>query len=187
MEPQTLYIDDMVCQRCKTAVSNILIELGWNMLSVELGKATGVPPAGWPNNEELDRQLQLIGFRLSDKGSLSGRMKGLIIDYVYDESRWYNQVLSDVLSEALDRSYGHLSRNFSEEIGRTIEDYFQAHRIERARQLLHQTELPMSKIAALLRYGTAAHFSNSFRQHTGNSPSAFRRTGKYVPKDLTQV
>lgn len=187
MKLEIRYIENMVCPRCTTAVTKVLEDLGWDVRSVELGKATGIPPVGWSGVEELKRQLELVGFRLSGEGSMSGRMKGLIIDYVYDESRWHNLLLSDVLSEALDRSYSHLSRNFSEEAGRTIEDYYQAHRIERARQLLYQTELPISEIASLLRYGTAAYFSNSFRQHTGQSPSAFRGAGKYVPKDLTLV
>jgi AraC-like DNA-binding protein len=187
MKLETLYIDNMVCQCCKTAVSNILLELGWDVQSVELGKATGFPPHGRASNDELSQKLLQLGFRLSEEGSLIGRMKGLIIEYVYDEHSWHNQLLSDVLAESLDRSYGHLSRSFSEEAGRTVEDFYQAHRIERARQLLHQTELPISEIAPLLRYGTAAHFSNSFRQHTGQSPSVFRGQEKYVPIDLTLV
>lgn len=187
MKLETRYIDNMVCQRCKTAVVKVLEYLGWEVQAVELGKVVGIPPVGWPGDEELERQLQQLGFRLSAKGSLVARVKGLIIAYVHDESIGSNQVLSDVLSEALDRSYGHLSRSFSKEAGRTIEDFYQAHRIERARQLLHQTKLPISEIAPLLRYGTAAHFSNSFRQHTGQSPSAFRGADNYVPKDLTSV
>ncbi|NJC25845.1 helix-turn-helix domain-containing protein [Neolewinella antarctica] len=187
MKLETLHIDNMVCPRCATAVTEVLKELGWEVRSVELGSATGIPPAGWTGEEELERRLQRIGLKLADEGSLIGRMKGLIIEYVHHEKKWPNQVLSDVLAESLNRSYGHLSRNFSEVADRTIEDFYQAHRIERARQLLHQTDLPISEIAPQLRYGTAAHFSNSFRQHTGQSPSAFKRSKNYVPKDLTRV
>lgn len=187
MKQETLLVENMVCPRCITAVTKELEELGWDVLSVELSKVTGVPPRGWPGNDELKKALAAIGFKLAEEGSVMGRIKGVIIDYVYQEQHWPNRVLSDILAEALNRSYGHLSRSFSEEAGRTIEDYYQAHRIERARQLLHQTKLPVSEIATLLRYGTAAHFSNSFRQHTDQSPSIFRKAGKYKAIDLSKV
>lgn len=187
MEKQTLHIDNMVCDRCKMAVRSILEGLGWTVEKVDLGTVIGSMPAGFDVVNDLAPALREVGFALTTEGSLSVRIKGLIIEYVNDESKWRNRVLSDVLAEAMDRSYGYLSRSFSEEVGRTIEDFYQAHRIERVRQLLHQTDLPVSDIAPLLRYGTAAHLSNSFRRHTGQSPSAFRKSGKYVPRDLTMI
>jgi AraC-like DNA-binding protein len=187
MEEKTLHIDNMVCDRCKLVVRVILEELGWDIHSLELGEVHGKVPLGFDVANELAPRLREVGFALATEGSLSARMKGVIIDYVHDESKWDNLVLSEVLAEALSRSYGYLSRRFSDEVGRTIEDFYQAHRIERASQLLHQTDLPVSEIAPLLRYGTAAHFSNSFRRHTGQSPSAFRKAGNYVPKDLTTI
>jgi AraC-like DNA-binding protein len=187
MESRTLYIENMVCPRCTTAVTKVLTDLGWDIDVVELGKVIGAPPANWSGDEQLKQQLEKIGFGLAEEGSVVGQLKGVIIDYVYKESRWPSQVLSDVLTAELDLSYGHLSRSFSEEAGRTIEDYYQSHRTERARRLLHHTKFPIAEIATLLRYGTAAYFSNSFRQHTGQSPSTFRKTGKYVPVDLTQI
>ncbi|PHI21219.1 AraC family transcriptional regulator [Lewinellaceae bacterium SD302] len=187
MEEKTLHIDNMVCDRCKLVVRGILEEFGWEVHYLELGEVSGIAPLGFDAKDKLAERLQAVGFALAKEGSLSTRMKGLIIDYVHNESKWNNRVLSEVLATALNRSYGFLSRSFSEEVGRTIEDFYQAHRIERASQLLHQTDLPISEIAPLLRYGTAAHFSNSFRRHTGQSPSTFRKSGTYVPKDLTKI
>lgn len=187
MEEKTLHIDNMVCERCKLVVRGILEELGWEIHSLELGEVSGEVPLGFDVANELAPRLREVGFALATEGSMSVRMKGLIIAYVNDDTKWENRLLSDVLAEAMDRSYGYLSRSFSDEVGRTIEDFYQAHRIERARQLLHQTDLPVSEIAPLLRYGTAAHLSNSFRRYTGQSPSAFRKSGEYTPKDLTTI
>ena len=187
MEKTTIHIDNMVCDRCKMVVRGMLQDLGWRVHAIELGKVSGVAPSGFDVARDLAPRLEKVGFTLATEGSIGARLRGLIIDYVYDVAKWDNQLLSDVLAGEMNRSYGYLSRTFSEEAGHTIEEIYQAHRIERARQLLYQTDLPVSEIAPLLRYGTAAHFSNSFRQHTGQSPTTFRKAGVYVPKDLTKV
>lgn len=47
-------------------------------------------------------------------------------------------------------------------------------RFELAKQLLENTELPLSEIASALRYADAAVFSRAFRDWSKTSPSAWR-------------
>ena len=48
-------------------------------------------------------------------------------------------------------------------------------RYELAKQLLENTELPLSEIAAALRYADAAVFSRAFRSWSETSPREWRR------------
>ena len=47
--------------------------------------------------------------------------------------------------------------------------------MERARDMLAGTELPMSEVAAHAGFSNARHLSVAFRQETGRTPSAYRR------------
>ena len=48
-------------------------------------------------------------------------------------------------------------------------------RIERARLLLAETDMPITMIAADLGYSSSQHFATSFRRDTGTTPSRYRR------------
>ena len=44
-----------------------------------------------------------------------------------------------------------------------------------ARQLLRHTALPIQRIAATVRFSSAANFATAFRRRVGITPSAYRR------------
>ncbi|HEV7979511.1 GlxA family transcriptional regulator [Amycolatopsis sp.] len=68
------------------------------------------------------------------------------------------------------------TRRFKEEVGLSPAQWLIQQRVERARQLLEETDLPVDRIAADAGFGTAA----SLRQHllvsVGVSPTAYRTT-----------
>jgi AraC family transcriptional regulator len=68
-----------------------------------------------------------------------------------------------------------LARAFRRAFGRTVGEYVRNLRIERAALQLAETELPLAEIALAAGFSDQSHFSNLFRQHTGLSPSKFRR------------
>jgi AraC-like DNA-binding protein len=47
-----------------------------------------------------------------------------------------------------------------------------------ARQLLHDTDLPVQKVAESLHFSSAANFATAFRRWTGVTPSAYRRRAR---------
>jgi AraC-like DNA-binding protein len=47
-------------------------------------------------------------------------------------------------------------------------------KMHRARQLLHDTKLPLKHIARTLGFESPFHFSKAFKQRTGMSPSQWR-------------
>lgn len=189
MKKQNIYIDNMVCSRCKLAVRQVATNLGWRIDRIELGRLTGWPPEGHTEYlATLGRQLNSLGFRLrEDHGGVVSRIKGLIVDYVYDDTADTSHSLSSLIRADIGQSYSHLSRLFSQEEGRTIVEFYRLHRMERGKQLLVQTYEPISNIAIRLNYGSAGRFTAVFKRDTGLSPTAFRARGKYVPRPLDEL
>jgi AraC family transcriptional regulator len=54
-------------------------------------------------------------------------------------------------------------------------NYITRQRIERAKRLLAETELPISEIALRTGFSSQSHFTTSFRRLAGVTPSSFRR------------
>jgi len=73
-------------------------------------------------------------------------------------------------------SSSRLAHLFSEQIGRSPQQYHEQVRLQRAAQLLRTTALPVQEIAAHSGYDDPFYFSNRFRKAFGKSPSMFRRT-----------
>ncbi|MGH6624088.1 MAG: helix-turn-helix transcriptional regulator, partial [Burkholderiaceae bacterium] len=62
--------------------------------------------------------------------------------------------------------------------GTGIHELLAETRLEVARQLLQQTELPLSEIAATLHYSEASALSRAFRAWSGATPSEWRTASR---------
>jgi transcriptional regulator GlxA family with amidase domain len=68
------------------------------------------------------------------------------------------------------------SRRFREEVGMTPGRWLARQRLDRARALLEETDLPVDRIAADAGFGTAASLRRHFQATLGVSPGTYRRT-----------
>lgn len=68
----------------------------------------------------------------------------------------------------------HFARLFKQSTGQTPHNYLTARRIERAKQLLANTELSLVEIASDIGYSSQAHFTTIFRRMVGTTPGAFK-------------
>jgi AraC family transcriptional regulator len=75
----------------------------------------------------------------------------------------------------------HFARLFKQIIGQTPHAYLAALRIERARRLLAETDLPIGEVGAQVGYENQSHFTKIFRVATGLTPLAFRRAAQASP------
>lgn len=76
----------------------------------------------------------------------------------------------------IERSY--LSHVFCEEYQKSPQQYLLQLRMEKARELLETTGLPVSEVAARVGYPDALAFSRAFKKEHGQSPSRFRDDAK---------
>ncbi len=74
-----------------------------------------------------------------------------------------------------------VERRFRSFLGRTILQEIQRVRIERAKHLLAETNLPMPMIAVRSGFSTPQRLAAIFRQVAGQSPSAFRKSMRVRP------
>ncbi|MBE9110123.1 helix-turn-helix transcriptional regulator [Nodosilinea sp. LEGE 07298] len=68
----------------------------------------------------------------------------------------------------------HFSHQFKQAMGVAPYQYVLQQRVERAKQLLKQTNHSIVEIALLCGFNSHSHLSKQFRQATGTTPSAYR-------------
>jgi transcriptional regulator GlxA family with amidase domain len=64
------------------------------------------------------------------------------------------------------------------EVGVTIHQHLMRARIEAAKTLLRDTDLPVTAIALELGYAASHHFSMAFKSATGRSPTTSRKKNR---------
>jgi two-component system, response regulator YesN len=69
----------------------------------------------------------------------------------------------------------YLSQVFSSEMGEPFSRFVQRVRVNRARELLVSTSLPLSDIGELCGFTDQSHMTRVFREVTGTTPGAFKR------------
>lgn len=75
-------------------------------------------------------------------------------------------------------SPGHFSRIFRRQLGQTPQQYLLERRIDRARQLLLESDLSIQEVAGALGYRDVCFFTRQFTALVERSPGAFRREAK---------
>lgn len=185
----TLFIKNMVCDRCIMVVQNELDKLGLDAKNVKLGEVTLTKEITPTEKEALVKTLEPLGFEVIDdkKGRIIEKIKNIIIDLVHHQDSDVKTNLSDVLSDKLHHDYNYLSNLFSEVEGTTIEKYFIAQKVEKVKELLVFDELSLSEIAMRLNYSSVAYLSNQFKKVTGLTPSYFKQVREDKRKPLDKV
>lgn len=179
----------MVCGRCIKSVVGVLNALGIAYHSVLLGEVHLAGEINLEQREQLRKALAEEGFELIDdkKTRVIEQIKRLIIRRVNGELDEATDNLSDYLSAQLHLDYPYLSTLFSSVEGTTIEKYYIAQKIEKAKELLVYGELSLSEIAYRLGYSSVQHLSNQFKKVTGLTPSHFKQVGAEKRKPLDEV
>jgi AraC family transcriptional regulator len=175
----TLYIKNMVCDRCKLVVNQELQKLGFHPEKTDLGQVViseSDLTAG--QQQQIDAALQAFGFeRIDDrKARLIESIKNKVIQMIHYSNRVNLKVnWSTLLAEEFHYDYGYLSSLFSSMEGITLEQYIIRQKIERAKELLFYDELNLTEIADRLGYSSVAHLSAQFKKITGLTPSEMKK------------
>lgn len=90
------------------------------------------------------------------------------------------------LAKAGGLSTRQLERLFAKYLGHSPTRHYLAIRLERARWLLRQTSLPIFSVAVSCGFASPSHFSKSYLDHFGRTPSADRQ-GAARPKAVAEA
>ncbi len=86
------------------------------------------------------------------------------------------------LAASLNMSYTWFRRMFRQYTGLAPAQYIAQLKIQKAKELLSVTTMPIKEIALELGYESIDYFSTMFRKQTGMSPGEFRKPDKIFPK-----
>lgn len=174
-----LFIKNMVCPRCISAVESILKKLDVKG-HVALGEVLLESPLSADERRRFEPELKKIGFELIEKrvNKIVEEIKRIVLDYIANISLDKRFKLSSLLSSHLHYDYSYLSDLFSSVEGTTIEQFFLVQRIEKVKELLVYEEQSLTEIAYETGFSSVAHLSAQFKKITGLTASHFKKIGE---------
>ena len=177
MASETLYIKNMVCNRCIQVVGEELERLGVDVADIQLGE---VKLAQKVSEEQLLLLREVLSHRefklLEDNNSkLIEQIKTAAINLVHNPEVKINLNVSDYLEQRIGKDYSYLSNLFSSVENVTIEKFIILQKVEKVKELLIYNELTLSEISYELDYSSVQYLSGQFSKVTGMSPSAFKK------------
>lgn len=99
-----------------------------------------------------------------------------ICDYI--EENLSKEITRNELAKLVFMNPDYLGTIFKEEMDCSITIYIQNKRLAKAKELLRETEYPISKIAEMVGYDNISYFSKLFRQKIGCQPGEYRKNGE---------
>lgn len=106
------------------------------------------------------------------EGGLPQRQLLQVLDYI--DAHLHQEIKLTDLASLLGIGEFHFSRQFKQVLGTTPHQYLLQQRIERAKQLLKQSDYSIADIALMCGFNSHSHLSKQFRQLTGITPKAYR-------------
>jgi len=141
----------------------------------------------WIKDNGMSKNINL---RLSSCHKLLGFLYGLNQDFVEEESiniavekalkymrlHLFENISLEDLANYVSLNPIYFNRLFCKKMNFPPIKYFSLLKLEAARSLLATTSLSIKEIAGKLNYNSQFHFSKSFKDNTGLSPSIYRKT-----------
>ena len=104
----------------------------------------------------------------------AGLAPGIMKVVCHLETNYVENCKLDKMASMAGMSKAHFCRTFKEQVGMSPVRYHRFIRIQRARQLLHNYNLPIAAAAYRVGFYDVSNFNKNFRQFIGISPRAYR-------------
>lgn len=145
--------------KCETAAGRMLVETSSLMLAARLAHRYS---DGWKATPPPDRHHRLDDVRLRR-----------VLDYI--EQSADKDISVQELADIACLSPFHFARMFSAAMGMPPARFVSQQRLEIAKSLLVNGELPLSEIAFNSRFSSQAAFNRAFRRATGMTPGQYQQ------------
>ena len=123
--------------------------------------------------------LEGIYMRSFDVSDTSSGKSNLIFDSIVFINRHLDtKITEESVAREFDVSYSHFSREFKKATGKTFKDYLIYTRMDHAEQLLLNTDLQVSEIAASCGYSNISYFISLYKRIKGKTPLKVRKEGE---------
>ncbi len=114
-------------------------------------------------------------------GSVVSEMK----KYIAQNYMQYNFGVAEV-SEFFHYSKDHLNRIFKTEEGNTVSEYILKLKMEKAKQLILETNMPVIDVAKAVGYNSLSYFTSSYKRTFGRTPTAMRERNIYMKNNTIE-
>ncbi|MGL5676002.1 MAG: AraC family transcriptional regulator [Cellulosilyticaceae bacterium] len=139
----------------------------------------------------LTMKLILIIYREMDERSmptvlqgtqLESRDKKIIVQTIIDYMRehYMTEISLDNISKNMYLSPVYISKIFKEEIGTSPINYLIQIRLEKAKEMMEQEDLPVNVIAKSVGYTDAYYFSKLFKKYYGCAPTTYIKEKRHI-------
>jgi LacI family transcriptional regulator len=110
--------------------------------------------------------------RSTDVKAYNGREVGTALGFIH-RNRARNITVNDVAT-ATGLSRRNLEVKFRKSVGKTIREEIQRIRLEHAKRMLRETDLPVSQVAVASGYNSPSYLTQVFRKEIGVTPAKYR-------------
>jgi AraC family transcriptional regulator len=111
--------------------------------------------------------------RMPTTKAISGWRMRRLIDFI--EAHLDGDLSLEAMATEVEISPLYLARAFKAAVGQSPHQYVLARRIERAKELLRNSDTPIVDVALASGFSSQSHLSNWFLRHVGVSPATYRR------------
>lgn len=171
-----LQVKHMISKSCILMAKEKLADIGVFPDEINLGRITLKDKI--PDEKKLkaiERVFNSLGFELIKKShnSLIPQIREVIRKIVYQTDERPSSNYSKYIHEELGYDYSYLSKIYSQETGKTIQQSIIELKIERAIDLIEK-DVSFKEISYVLHYSSLAHFCSQFKKMTGLTPTQFK-------------
>ncbi|THF83411.1 helix-turn-helix domain-containing protein [Cohnella fermenti] len=121
----------------------------------------------------FDKFLSRSAAAVQAKKSSTDVITKFVMEYV--EAHYGEDLSLDVIAGKLGITGPYLSTYYKEKTGTNFSDYIFSVRMNKATEMLRETDLKIQEIASLVGYYTVASFNRVFKRYAGITPSEYRR------------
>ena len=112
------------------------------------------------------------------KGPETGHDRFFRLCAQYVSQNIFTAIRAERMAEELGYTRAYLCTRFKQEAGISLTRYVQQEKAAEAKRLLRFTDQGLGEIAALLGFSSQSHFQTVFKQITGETPMAYRRSSQ---------
>jgi len=105
--------------------------------------------------------------------TISGSKMRRVLEYI--EENLDSDLSLEAMAAEVSLSPIYLARAFKAAVGQSPHRYVLARRVERAKELLRNTEMPVVDVALSSGFSSQSHLSYWFQRYMGVSPAAYRQ------------
>lgn len=183
---KTFYIQNMVCDRCKSAVKKLIKAHQVELVDLELGRAVINTSSNF-DVKKFSAELKENGFYLikNPDEKLVEQIKVALLKMLNNKERSDN--FSIYLANNLYKDYSVLSKTFRKIEGETIEKYLIKLKIEKVKEFIQMQNRTFSEIADELDYNNISHLSSQFKSLTGMTMSEYQSSQDWNRHSIDKI